>query len=267
MKLAGQGLPAEAGARRLGGSRGYAMAALLVAMSVMAVLMGAILPAWTTLATREKEQELIFRGNQYARAIGLFQRKFANTPPPSIDVLVEQRFLRKKYKDPITNDDFQPIYASQAALGVSAPAGAARPGQQGTARLSTPAQQTLQQGFGSTGATGAGGIIGVTSKSKDTSLKLYNGRDKYNEWAFVYVQTAQRPGGPGQGMQPGGMGPGQQPGQQQRPGPFGMPPGSFGRPGQPPGGGTQPSPFSPFPPGGAQPSRPPVPGPQRPPGQ
>ena len=44
------------------------MAALLVAMSVMAVLMGALLPQWTTLATREKEQELVFRGNQYARA-------------------------------------------------------------------------------------------------------------------------------------------------------------------------------------------------------
>ena len=68
------------------------------------------------MATREKEEELIFRGRQYARAIGLFQRKFANTAPPTIDVLVEQRFLRKKYKDPITNDDFQPIYANQAAI-------------------------------------------------------------------------------------------------------------------------------------------------------
>ena len=66
------------------------------------------------MATREKEEELIFRGKQYARAIGLFQRKFANTAPPTIDVLVEQRFLRKKYKDPITNDDFQPIYANQS---------------------------------------------------------------------------------------------------------------------------------------------------------
>lgn len=258
------------------------MAALLVAMSVMAVLMGALLPQWTILATREKEQELVFRGNQYARAIGLFQRKFANTAPPSIEVLVEQRFLRKKYKDPITNDDFQPIYANQAAQGVSAPTGANRPGQQGSATLSTPARQTLQMGFNSTGATGAGGIIGVTSKSTETSLKLYNGRDKYNEWAFVYVQTVQQPQGSGQGMQPGAGGPGGpggqpgQPGQQQRPGAFGMPPGSFGGPGQRPGGGQQP-PNSPFAPGVGQPNRPPPPGGgtpftpfvpgQRPPGQ
>ena len=207
------------------------MAALLVGMSVMAVLLGALMPQWSTLARIEKEQELIFRGNQYSRAIGLFQRKFANTAPPTIDVLVEQRFLRKKYKDPITNSDFQPIYANQAAQGVSAPTGAARPGEQASETLGTPARQTLQSGFGSTGATGgtgAGGIIGVTSKSTEDSLRIYNGRSKYNEWAFVYVQTTQRLQGPGQNVQPGAGG---QPGQQ-RPGAFGMP--TF--PGQGPGG-------------------------------
>lgn len=243
------------------------MAALLIALSVMAVLMGALLPHWTTLATREKEQELVFRGNQYARAIGLFQRKFANAAPPSIDVLVEQRFLRKKYKDPITNSDFQPIYANQQAQVIGSPSGATRPGQQGSASLSTPARQATQPGANGTGATGTGGIIGVTSKSTDTSLRIYNGRTKYNEWAFVYVQTAQQPQGPRQQQQPGG--------QQQRPGAFGMPAGSLPGPGQRPGGAQQ----GPFAPGGTQPSRPsapppygfPTPGqtqppPQRPPG-
>ena len=256
------------------------MAALLVGMSVMAVLLGALMPQWSTLARREKEQELIFRGNQYARAIGLFQRKFANTAPPSIDVLVEQRFLRKKYKDPITNSEFQPIYANQAVQGVAASTGAARPGEQATANLGTPARQTLQSGFGSTGApgapgaTGAGGIIGVTSKSTDDSLRIYNGRSKYNEWAFVYVQTAQRLQGPGQNVQPGAVGPGG-PGQQ-RPGAFGMPNGSFpgqrpGGPGGPGGQGGQGGPGGrggqqgPFGSGTAQPGRPPVPQPgQRP---
>src|SRR5215210_4334126 len=126
-----------------GGNRGYAMAALLVGMSVMAVLMSALMPVWTQMARREKEQEMIFRGNQYARAIGLFQRKFANTPPPSIDLLVEQRFLRKKYKDPITDDDFQPLYANQQALaqGPGTSQVAQRPGQAANSRISTPAQQ------------------------------------------------------------------------------------------------------------------------------
>ena len=154
MELAGQPFDPAQGR----GNRGYAMAALLVAMSVMAVLMSALLPVWSHMATREKEEELIFRGRQYARAIGLFQRKYANTAPPTIDVLVEQHFLRKKYKDPITNDDFQPIYANQAAI--QPPGGgptAARPGQSAT--LSTPAQQSsLQSGFGSTGIGPQGGV-------------------------------------------------------------------------------------------------------------
>jgi type II secretory pathway pseudopilin PulG len=239
MELAGQPFDFAQGK----GNRGYAMAALLIAMSVMAVLMSALLPVWSHMATREKEEELIFRGRQYARAIGLFQRKFANTPPPTIDVLVEQRFLRKKYKDPITNDDFQPIYANQAAI--QPPGGgptAQRPGQSAT--ISTPAQQTLQAGFGSTGMGPQGGVIGVTSKSKDESIKIYNGRSRYNEWAFVYIQTAQRPGQSGVPV-PGGQG---RPGQ---PGPFGMPP-----PGNTPGGpGTT---FTQLPPGFGTPNRPPI---------
>src|SRR4026208_1450751 len=87
------------------GNRGYAMAALLVAMSVMAVLMSALLPVWSHVATREKEEELIFRGKQYARAIGLFQRKFANTAPPSLDVLGEQRSPRQENTDTTYHGD------------------------------------------------------------------------------------------------------------------------------------------------------------------
>ena len=268
------------------GNRGYAMAALLVGMSVMAVLMGALLPVWTHMATREKEEELIFRGNQYARAIGLFQRKFANTPPPTIDVLVEQRFLRKKYKDPITKDDFQPIYANQGLMPGSGPIGPGGAQQTTTLQRGTPSApggQLLQSGFNSTGATAAGGIIGVTSKSKESSIKILNGRQKYNEWAFVHVQTSQRPGQPG----PGGAVPGLPgapnqrpgPGQQGQPfgtpqgpggsggfqGPQGPPPSPFGQPNRPVGpGGNSPfgTPQSPF----GSPSQPFNPA-QRPPGQ
>jgi type II secretory pathway pseudopilin PulG len=87
--------------------RGYAMAALLVAMSIMAIALSTALPVFQTAARREREAELVFRGEQYARAIGLFQRKYANALPPDVQVLIDQRFLRKKYKDPITGGDFQ----------------------------------------------------------------------------------------------------------------------------------------------------------------
>ena len=94
MHLAGQAR------RQRDGQRGYAMAALMVALSVMAVMFTVVMPVWKHTAQREKEEELVFRGRQYVHAIGLFQRKFANAYPPNIDVLVEQRFLRKKFKLP-----------------------------------------------------------------------------------------------------------------------------------------------------------------------
>src|ERR1700719_52332 len=103
----------EASARRPSAEGGYAMAALLVAMAVMAVFLSVALPAWRTEAQREKETELIFRGTQYAHAIAMFQRKYANASPPSLDVLLNEHFLRKKFKDPMTKDgDFQLVYAN-----------------------------------------------------------------------------------------------------------------------------------------------------------
>ena len=103
-------------ARAFSGSGGYAMAALLVGMTIMAVFLTIALPAWSTAAKREREAELIFRGQQYARAVALFQRKYANTFPPNLDILLNEHFLRKKYKDPMTKDgEFQVLYANQQA--------------------------------------------------------------------------------------------------------------------------------------------------------
>src|SRR5512138_2500591 len=112
--------------------RGFAMIALLVTLAVMTVLMTVALPVLTTMAQREREAELVFRGQQYARAIGLFQRKYGNATPPNVDVLLNEKFLRKKYKDPITNDDFNflgPGSPELAAALNAAPQTGQQPGQ------------------------------------------------------------------------------------------------------------------------------------------
>jgi type II secretory pathway pseudopilin PulG len=232
---------------------GYAMAALLVAMSVMSVMMAVAMPVWKQTVQREKEEELVFRGEQYARAIGLFGRKYANAFPPSMDALVEQRFLRKKYKDPITNDDFAPLLQSQAtgATPGSGAATAARPGQTATQQPPTARGGLTPSTPGAPAATGpgtaaVGGLMGVTSKSKEKSIRIYKGRTRYNEWAFVYTPVTQAPGGvPGTGTPgigtpggAGGQGRGRQ-GQQPAGNPFpGMDRGG-GR-GAPPAGGRNP---------------------------
>ena len=215
---------------------GYAMVALLVAMSVMAVAMTVALPVWTTAARREKEAELVFRGEQYARAIALFQRRNGNAIPPNLDVLVDQKFLRRKYKDPMTGEDFQlltpgtPIPGQQAPVpaGGSAAGGRGRAGgaRGGSTRSATPL---------------AGSVIGVVSKSTERSLRLYNGRDRYNEWVFLGTQRSTQAGGGARGGAfPGGRG-GPAPGA-----PVG-PAGRGGRLSLPPPGGRRGSPFPPMP--------------------
>ena len=63
--------------------RGIVMVALLVAMSVMAIVLSTAMPVYQTVARREREAELVFRGEQYARAIAMFQRKYGNALPPT----------------------------------------------------------------------------------------------------------------------------------------------------------------------------------------
>src|SRR5436305_13907705 len=99
----------------LRGQHGYAMAVLLVTLSVMAILLSVAMPVWKHTSQREKETELVFRGQQYVHAIALFQRKHGpGVLPPNIDALMAEHYLRKKFKDPITNDDFLILTQGQA---------------------------------------------------------------------------------------------------------------------------------------------------------
>jgi len=244
------------------------MVVLLIGIAAMAVMMTVAMPVWKQASQREKEEELIFRGKQYARAIELYGRKLPGALPANLNILVDQKFLRKKFKDPITDEDFDLVAPNSPAAQQTPPAGAG--GRAGT----TPPQgsQAGRSGGGATqpgrsstpgGTTGVqGGIIGVVSKSKETSIRIYNGRTHYNEWVFQYVPRQQAPGAgapgqPGPGQRGGQQGPGI-PGVNGRGGAGGR--GADGRGGAPggpfPGGGRGQTPFPPMP----------QPNPQRPPG-
>jgi hypothetical protein len=230
MYLPGQAPRDPSRAERRVSECGYAMAALLTMIAVMSIILSAALPVWRHEMRREREAELVFRGEQYARAVGLFNRKY-RTYPPNLDVLVQQKFLRKKYKDPITGKDFRPIYvggiAARQASGAAAPPGVQRTQQQQPQQQQQQAQQAQQaQPALQAGVRPGGGLMGVASTSEDTSIRIYKGRTKYHQWEFVFAQAAARPGPAGMPGRPGG--PGQsRPGMPSRPGG----PGGLGRPG------------------------------------
>lgn len=267
------------------------MAALLVGLSVMAILMGAALPVWSKQAQREREEEYLFRAREYARGVMKWQHKYGASFPPSLDVLVEQRFVRRKYKDPLSGQDFNPVYQTAVPagqLGAGSAGGTSQPGQ--IAQGASPAGSLGTSTLGQTGGTSSSGqqpavpgapVIGVVSKSKGESMKVYNGRTRYDQWAVTYqdikpgkglppdilqsMATAPGAGGPGVGGPGQPSSPGQNPFGQPGANPFGQPgstppgaspfgPSGFGQPipqpganpfGQPRPGGAGASPFSP----------------------
>jgi type II secretory pathway pseudopilin PulG len=188
-------------------SRGYAMAALLVAMSVMALLLSVALPAWSHMIRREKEEELIFRGNQYARAINQYQRKYANASPQNLDVLIKERFLRKKFKDPLSPEkdgEFQLLYL-QNQNAASRGTGAGPAGRVGGGSIGP-----------SMGPSRSGPIVGVTSKNTGLSIRAFKGKTRYNEWEFIGMEMSTQAGPGAVGRGAGQRGGGAQPGGLQR---------------------------------------------------
>jgi hypothetical protein len=181
MDLAGQGTRRRSApsAQQLDDA-GYIMVVLLIGMAVSAVWMAAMLPAWRQQAIRQKEAELIFRGEEYARAIALYWRKNNQSLPTSFDVLVSQRYLRKKYLDPMTNKEF--LAVGGVGPGSTSPGAGGRGQGPGTGPIG-PAQ------FGA-----RAGISGVRSTSTETSIVVYRGQTSYSQFPFDYIMALQRMG-------------------------------------------------------------------------
>ena len=83
---------------------GYALIAMMIMATVLLISLAAVLPSVYQEAQRQKEQELIFRGNQYARAVYLFHAKMGRYPTTVKELLStnDLRFLRQAYRDPMT---------------------------------------------------------------------------------------------------------------------------------------------------------------------
>ena len=176
------------------------MAALLVALAVLGVLTSAALPVWRHAAQREREAELIFRGEQYARAVMLYQRRTPGAWPPDVATLVEGRFLRRAYRDPMTADGrfrlvLQSELAAPSGAGTAGGAAEGAAGGEAGAGARRSARAGERPGFGqgarpfgarNAGAGGVdGNVVGVASRSERTSIALYKGKSKYSEWLFV----------------------------------------------------------------------------------
>jgi len=145
--------------------RGFTLAGALIAVAVLGAGMAAYGELASHAAQREKEQELLFAGNQFRQAIGAY---YERTPgavkrfPQKLEELLQdqrypmpQRHLRRIYADPMTG----------------------------------------QREWGTIAAPG-GGIMGVHSLSQAEPIKsggffsrdaTLAGAARYADWHFSYV--------------------------------------------------------------------------------
>jgi len=270
--------------RRRNAESGYTLLIALLLVATILLITAAAAPNIFTEGRRERDEEMIWRGQQYTRAINLYYKKYGHYPH-TVDDLVKSnlqiRFLRQAYKDPMNSDDgsWRLIYLGPGGALINSvmysniaqvPGGAGGAGGAGGGTGTGGGATGSAAGASAAGATSAttlaatdsgddadttqnqgdvigGNLIGVGSKVKKASIKVYNGASNYYEWEFIAKPQAQA-GAAGAAMPtPGSAGT------------------TSGPTGTSPSPTTSPSPMGPTAPGGTAPdqgqSPSPVPGP------
>ncbi len=213
--------------------QGYILLMMMLFITLLAIFGASLAHNMAFELKRDQEAEMIHRGVQYSRAIRKFVKKVGRYPTSLEDLENTNniRFLRKRYKDPITGKDFKLLHLGEVQLGnnttalagattaAALAAGAGANGQnlqgliaaQGVAGLAAQGQQPPQNlngdqdtdaaNNGQAGSNqqsgqfnqtfGGGPIVGVTSFSKKKTIREFNKKNHYNQWQFIYDPSAE----------------------------------------------------------------------------
>ena len=113
-------------------SAGYVLFGVLVGITLLGVGLSAGVTLWSQVVQREREAELLFRGEAVVRALERFQQDRPGTLPETLEELVEGKYLRRAWVDPMTGRSFRILRAQNAlATGGSGP-GRERGGRRGS---------------------------------------------------------------------------------------------------------------------------------------
>jgi len=80
---------------------------LMLAVTMIVITLMSVVPNYRRSILRDREVEMIHRGEQYERAIRIFYRNNGSQYPISLEQLENMnkvRYLRRRYKDPMTKD-------------------------------------------------------------------------------------------------------------------------------------------------------------------
>lgn len=196
---------------------GYNLVILMVAMTLLNIALAIALPKWSHVIRRDREEELISRGFQYAEAIRIFQNRFQRLPVRLEELVeVEPRSIRKLWKDPMTDDGkwalIPPGGQGQPLTGPpTGPGGQPLPGgrQEDPDGRPQEADDDMEidpdTGIGQKkGIQQVGPFSGVHSRSSKESILVFNGRTRYDEWHFTLEMIQALLAGQGAGGGPVG---------------------------------------------------------------
>jgi len=181
----------DPGPRR--GEQGYTLALMIGILTVMAIAVAAAIPAWSAAGAREREEELIARGFQYAEAIRVFQQRFGRLPN-RLDELVEiePRSIRRLWEDPMPDGGWLVILEGPGGQLVTldpetgemvAPAGAG--GGESRPAPPPPPPGSSPSAFGAPPAAVSGPIHGVKSRVHNEAYHKLFDRQDVGEWEFT----------------------------------------------------------------------------------
>jgi type II secretory pathway pseudopilin PulG len=216
--------------------RGYVLLVLLLAIALLSIAFLTMIERIDFQIKRDREEELIHRGVEYSRAVRKYVKKFGRYPN-NIEALENTnniRFLRKRYKDPITGKEFQVLHygdlkmfiasigpaqpmippssllpiAQTSAIAQKPPPGPTTNPTDGANQQASdpegaissdpdnptvadpgPGAQASQVNEQAEQTRGGAAVIGVASYSKAKTIRIFNRKDHYNQWQFIYDPT------------------------------------------------------------------------------
>lgn len=181
----------------------------MAGIAIMMILSTVAVQAWSDVARRDAEADMMFRAQDICRAIRRFRADRGGQLPTELKQLLEvgqrqpQYMIRQLWKDPLVKGGkWQLIYANPAGgfIDPSAPSpgGTGEPGSGPTTGMTGVPTSVLQpEGSGGFPPIGHhdqgedGGdftgmpIAGVKSKCKDHPFRKYKDKTEYSEWVFT----------------------------------------------------------------------------------
>lgn len=165
------------------------MVAIVIFIAILTILIAAVGPSISTIMRREREEELLFRGKQYARAIALFQRRYGRYPTSLKEMYTNRpRVIRKLWKDPMCDCDgwkllIQGQPDSTPFMNQNVDPSNRPPATYSNLLRPTPTPGAFGAGEGE--EKNIGPIVGVRSKAHQEALREWRGRRYYDDWRFI----------------------------------------------------------------------------------